>query len=331
MAGSVLAQLVGFYVAVVAPAILDASLKAVTLAAWSQAHKGLKSGVGEGVYERSDGDNTPPVRYAAKVCHLGPKFYVELTYLNGGRPAVLPSKRILIYDGETLACREVNALMRPHGEEARLYPVPDGNVRRHVHEFDFPFNPASLPSTVLDLPRTLRDRPDIVFAAGRDDVFASVPIAADPDLRAVVRFPRATGYNLGLFESIQDVTGYRHVASAKWDRSGGAWYVRAVETAHQLPKQNRKYQRLTYISFEANADVDPALFRLPALELVRGARLIHLRIGSGAADFYTNDPPAAAGRAGDSLLDGLRRLPLHAWLRPVAPAPREVSPHAGGK
>jgi hypothetical protein len=332
MAGSLFASLAVLSVAL--PAAADAGLKAVALAAADAARKGLKSGTGEGVYERSDGPGGPPIRYAARVSHLGPKYHVELIHL-GPCPPGRPSKLVLIYDGQTLAVREVNAVIRPHGEEARLH-LAVGDRTRSVLGLTFPFNPTCLQAAVLDLSEAGRTAPnkvfglgDTVFGAGPDDIFASVRFPPDRALQIGARFSKAAGYNVGEFSVARTDTGYRQEAVARWGRSAGAWYVREVETTYARPGLGREYQRLTYTTFTANADIAPALFQLPALGLVRGARLLYINVQSEVADAYTNDPPARAGGRGDTLLDDLRRLPASWSRRPVAPAPREVRPSPG--
>lgn len=281
--------------------------KEVVLRAWDESLAGLKSGVGEGAYEEAYQDGRT-FRYAMKVEHAGPKFRVELARLQPPGPTwpagpPIPAL-VAICDGQTLAYREL-----PLNEEALLVPAPPGYVFRHARTL-MRLNPAALPATFGDLPALVRGRPGLEFAYGPDGVSATDRAAEMRPAQLTLRFPRTAGYNVASSAFVRAGGGYKQVVTATWARSNGAWYVREVERATVWPEgtAERVSEKLTYTTFEANAEVDPGRFRLPALGLAKGARLLYSEL-SGKVEFYHNDPPAE-DRPGDTLLDGLRRLPL---------------------
>jgi hypothetical protein len=150
-------------------------------------------------------------------------------------------------------------------------------------------------------------------------------------------FPKEIGYHFGSYEFHRIDTGMKDGWTAEWEKEGETWYIRKIEKytlypdpakikdpTIRYPYKGRVYQLLTYKSYEANAKVDPALFQLPALDLVKGARLIH-----GDAEgtkVYRNDPPAVQGQADESILKGLERLTLDAFHPRKAPEPKKDPP-----
>jgi hypothetical protein len=298
------------------------------LAAWEDSQNKLKSGIGEGIYERSNASGEP-LKYAVKIRHSGKKFHIELDYLSGVDSPFPPSqKMVLIYDGETFAYREVNVKFRPHGEEARLESVKDGNFRRIFGYHLFPFNPPDLQSSMVMLPEFLRNRPTTEFARQKDGISASTQFSEKPPLDQTMIFPEKMGYHISSVEFLRADTGYRQSASAKWERSDETWYVREIETANIYPdppkdeKESRKYppkgrvyHKLTYDKYEPNAKIDPSLFHLSALGLVQKARFISIDYESKTTSIYRNNPPAAPGPEDESLVQGLQRLPLDSVIK----------------
>lgn len=314
---------------VVAPAPRMAP-KDLVLSAWEAAQKNLKSGSGEGIYEISNGSKSEPAKYAVKVYFSDKKFRVELEGLNvGPLDRENPSAVVLIYDGESSACRVVDAArFRPRGEEAYLFSVQDEKSSRNVFDLvrvysHFNFNPTCLQSSVVKLPQFLLNCPKTVFTSEKAGVTASYRDSDESRVIQTIRFPESMGYNTGSYEVHRiDGTGFRYRVSAKWHRSNGTWYVREIEESHiypenpdpadRYPLKGVVYNRLTYTKFSANCKVDPALFQLPSLELVNGARLIHWHFETKDTQIvksYINEPKATPAQADESLLQGLKRLP----------------------
>lgn len=282
------------------------SPKDLVLAAWDDAQKCLKSGIGEGVYEASGGwHKTPdgkPVRYAVKVYHDGPKFHIEMTSLSNELPYECPTGQVVIYDGEALAYREIGSRHMLNGEMTWLRHCKEGDLHT-VGAHIFPFNPTKLPSHVMHLPGMLRNRPNTEFVSGSNGVSASSLYPGKPPGQLTIQFPKEFGCRIGSM-SFQVDMECRQSASAKWARSGEVWYVQEIET--ELKNQYR--QRMTYTSFQANAKVDPALFRLPALGLSAGSNLVYYDPATEDCSIYKCVPKPGVGRAGDTLVDGLRQL-----------------------
>jgi hypothetical protein len=284
--------------------------KAVVLAVSDAARTQLKSGIGEGVFEMT-GPGKEPTRYSLKVVHAGEKFRAELTYLDGDAVASLPKTLVVIYDGETLAYREISLRFRPFGEEARLFKVKPTEFGRSGPFFRF--NPANL--SALNLTGYLRNRPDTTFEYTLDGVFASFELKK-PLMKFEVQFPKSAGYNVGSYEAQAIENGYKYAATAKWEKSKDVWYVRELETKHMRKDKPSQFERLTYKSYEANPKLDNTHFTLPALGLVAGARLIFMDFETKGTDIYTSVVPAPGGGADDTLIDALKRLPLSDSIRP---------------
>jgi RNA polymerase sigma factor (sigma-70 family) len=296
-------------------AVADTNLSPqdLVLRAWAETAAGLKSGAGEGVYEETFEDGRT-FRYAVNVVHAGPKFRAELARIGDGRAAPLRVPALVtIYDGETVAYREL-----PIAEEAQLVPASPDEVHRRG-SWMFRLNPARLPTAAVDLPDLLRTQRRVTFTRDPDGVTAAYDhLTARLQVRVAARFPRAVGYNPGSVEFVYD-GGDKQVVTLAWARSNGVWYVRELEWAWSragVPKESR---RLTYAAYEANAAVDPGRFRLPALGLSPNRRLRYTDEAAREVEFYYNVPPAPPERPGDTLLDGLRRLP-RAYVTP-RPAP----------
>jgi hypothetical protein len=283
--------------------------KAVALAAQEKSRAQLKSGIGEGVFEMT-GPGEKPTRYSLKVVHAGEKFRAELAYLDGEALTDLPNRLVVIYDGETLAYREVSPKFRPFGEEARLFKAKPTEIGRSGPFFRF--NPANL--LALDLPAYLRNRPETVFVYTPKDVFASLE-TKKPSVSYELRFPKTAGYNIGSYEVRATESGYKQATIAGWDRSENIWYVREFEKQTLLKDKPSRYEKMTYKSYEANPKVDKSQFRLPALGLKADARLLYLDFETKGIDSYTNTP-APPEEANDTLMDGLKRLTLRDSVRP---------------
>ncbi|MBN9524058.1 RNA polymerase sigma factor [bacterium] len=283
--------------------------KEVVLRAWDESVAGLKSGVGEGVYEvLRPGEKH--ARFRAKVVHSGSKFRVELNLLdtNMTDPWARWPTLVHIYDGRTLGyCGG-----RSGRDGATFVSTPPGDVFRNVNSM-FQLNPARL--APVDLPAFVRNRPGLVFARATDGVTATDRDFEAAGVALTLRFPRATGYNPALCEVRRAGKGYNEVKSAVWDRSNGVWYVKQVERTSEPGNLVWGHsEKLTYTRFEANVEVDPSRFRLPALGLVKGVRLSY-RDAAGGVEVYTYTPPAE-DRPGDTLLDGLRRFPRRDLANP---------------
>lgn len=290
--------------------------RAVVLAASEDARTGLASGIGEGMFEMSGSDGKP-VKFALRVSHAGPKFWAQLTHMEGGRENEWPTTLVVVYDGETVAYREENPRFRPTGEEARVFAAKPDEFGRYPASV-FAFNPPRLQAAVLDLPAYLKNRPETAFAFTGEGVSATAELSNEPPVSTTITFPKRAGYNVGSYAVHRADTGYTHTATATWGRSNGVWYVKEVEKADAWCDRPRTFRKLTYTSFAANAKVDPALFRLPALGLTDArSRLIFMDFRTGGIDLYTHDPSAPVKET-DALLDGLRRLPLRASIRPPA-------------
>jgi hypothetical protein len=150
-------------------------------------------------------------------------------------------------------------------------------------------------------------------------------------------FPEKMEYNIGSLEILRADTGFRQYSSAKWERSGETWYISKIEKsdfypenvsdpAVRYPFKGRVYKKLTYEKYEANAKIDPALFQLPALGLIKGARLIRIDYESRTTYSYRNEPIGIQGQEHDTLLEGLERLKLTSVYKQPDKEPKKDSP-----
>ncbi len=305
------------------------------LAAWEDAQKNLKSGIGEGEYEFTNSKGEP-LKYALKVYHEGKRFHVELDYLSGTDAPIPPSKKfVLIYDGKLLACRDVNVNYLPSGEEARIWDNPDARI---APPYRFEFNPTLLVGS--ELPNYLGNT-EFKFVYNEEGVSAFRELEAKPNGKYTItmKFPEKTGYNLASMEFQQVDVGFRRVKLVEWDRSGDTWFVRKIDDSRyypdpekitdksiRYPYKGHMYKRLTYKSYEANAKVDPTVFQLAALDLAKGARLLYPEAESKSIYSYRNDPPIVQVQGEESILDGLKRLKLDIVIPNTAKPPKNDTP-----
>ncbi len=300
----------------------NATAKETVLEAWISSVDSLKTGSGKGKYQiyksTPDGKGRQLIaEYQLRVVFDSPKYKMEFTSKDRDKQIERISELVVIYDGQSIVCKEVSELMS-QGEDVKLYPSKDGKPR---DAFLFcKFNPVLLQKGVLRLDRFLVNRPETEFQRVDSNLirgFAAIskpaPISDELVFRAVDRFNLSS-------HIVKAANGYVQSGSLVWAFDDKTPWVKSIETV--LPENRIPItHRLEYATFEPNIKVDPKTFRFSSLGAKDGTRVldIHTDPNDKSVHRYKNvvDNVAADPNGVEKLIDAVQRLPsMDSPIRP---------------
>ncbi|MBW3538636.1 MAG: hypothetical protein KY476_00050 [Planctomycetes bacterium] len=250
--------------------------------AWQASFGALVSGRGRGTYRQyireGDGDWGIDVDSRVVVYFDDGKYHLQFEYSKSPKGE---NKRIIIYDGTAIFATRFSDGISVTGAETQAFPAPTTPGRPAKPELaHFPWDVTKLYSPLANIPAILKAyTPGSITltttAAG--DYITESAARNSARVRIVKQFAREYGYNIASVQVYNDGNPGSST-TAEWKQDKGIWFVSKLTEEFTLKHRNRSWrQELSYDEFEVNAEVDPALFTMNALEMPGGSRLIDHR------------------------------------------------------
>jgi hypothetical protein len=294
----------------------------IVLAAARSSRTGLRSGQAEGEYAVSkspNGSDGWTVKYsrAARLWFDSPKYRLELSSENPDNDPRKSKLLIIVFDGESLAYRNVSDLIRPEKEEVQIRPSKDGEPNKLG--IGVSFNPSKLATFVADVEGFVKNNKDVKCSRDESGIVCDW-LEQAPRVEYRLRFPKEFMYNVSRFEVYRPDINYRQVHSARWGEAEGVWYVRELERSYSDSVANTKppspisvrpgtKHSLRFSKFDVNVPVDPSLFTLASLHAKPGSRVLDIHPESHSVSTYRQVDKDAEHAADVRIEEAVKALP----------------------
>jgi hypothetical protein len=258
-----------------------------------------------------------------------PKYRVEMRSLDPKKDPSAASAILVICDGTSIACKEISSHIHPHKEQTRVVAA-DHEGLAALPIGDYPFLPPGDLGYFVKNPGSFgKAVPPAEFVMTESGVEGRCAMPSSA-IEMTMTFPREFQYNIADFNLERKSNGYRQWAKADWAKNDETWYVKQIEVGRTMVARRRqgapketapdtRAKRLTYASFEANAKVDSALFRLASLEIKTGAQVVELPEGQDKLISHYKTAERDDAAATESLREAVAKLPTR--MPPAGPRP----------
>lgn len=242
--------------------------------------KNLKSGMGVGNFtlsERASANDPWIVKTSAIISasFKGEKYYVDLMF----KP--LPGsyvRRIIIYDGESISTARFSPRIKPYGAEAEIFDSSlDGLHIPRLTELNWDVAKLPLHALSIDvISKKLGKEAIVLTRTDSGDVRGEYVLSKK--VKCAFTCAREYDYNVAEISAWNEgVASPAQQYKVKWKRDKKVWYVSEISDEMTTLDGKQVRSELKYDRFEPNANIDPALFEHPSLELPAKARTLDRR------------------------------------------------------